>query len=83
LTGPRKFLFVDLCNDPGSDRIVAELGRLGAHCELIAPPSSFAAKSRFVRKLYPLAERGGAALRGLQLGRRLAAIVAGGRAAPL
>jgi formate-dependent phosphoribosylglycinamide formyltransferase (GAR transformylase) len=64
-----------LINDPGSDRIVAEMGRLGAHCAVVGPANSFAAKSRFALRLFALPGRGGSALRSLVLGSRLAEIV--------
>lgn len=76
MTQPRRVLFVTLLNDPGSDRIVSETGRLGAHCAVVGPIDAFAAKSRFVQRIFPLPTRGGGVLRSLLLGRRLEGIIA-------
>lgn len=66
-----RVLFLDLTNDPGADRIVAEMGRAGAICAVAGIAGAFAAKSRFVRDHFVLPDRGGAALRSLVLGLRL------------
>ena len=70
-----RVLFLDLTNDPGSDRIVAEMGRAGAHCAVAGIAGAFAAKSRFVSDYFALPSRGGAAVRSLVLGLRLEGIV--------
>lgn len=75
MSEPRRVLFVTLLNDPGSDRVVAEIGRLGADCAVVGPAEAFAAKSRFARQVFALPSRGGSALRSLLLGRRLEAVV--------
>ena len=70
-----RILFLDLTNDPGSDRIVAEMGRAGAHCAVAGIAGAFAAQSRFVQDYFALPDWGGAALRSLVLGLRLERIV--------
>jgi hypothetical protein len=49
-----RLLFVGLVNDPGSDRIVAAMGRLGALCGVMAGRRAFAACSRFANEVFPL-----------------------------
>ena len=70
-----RILFLDLTNDPGSDRIAAEMGRSGALCAVVGVRSAFSARSRFVRRFFPLPHWGGLALRSFVLGRRLEDIV--------
>ena len=67
----RRLLFVTLLDDPGSDRIVADLGEAGAECAVVGPVRAFAARSRFARRVFPLPSRGGAAIRSLTLALRL------------
>ena len=52
--GQPRLLFLSLANDPGSDRIVAAMGRHGARCGVIGAANAFAARSRFATDLFPL-----------------------------
>jgi hypothetical protein len=70
-----RILFLDLTNDPGSDRIVAEMGRSGAICGVAGVAGAFSGRSRFVQDFFPLPYWGGLALRSFVLGARLEAIV--------
>ena len=72
--GPR-ILFVSLLDDGGSDRIVAEMGRLGAYCMVVAPPDAFATRTRFARRVFPLPRRGGWTPRAFVMGLRLESIL--------
>jgi hypothetical protein len=68
---------VTLLDDPGSDRIVADLGQAGAECAVVGPVRAFAARSRFTRRVFPLPSRGGAMIRSLALAFRLESIARG------
>lgn len=70
-TAPR-LLFLGLVNDVASDRIVAAMARLGARCAVMSAPDAFAARTRHVERVFALPRRGGAWVRSLFLGRRLA-----------
>jgi carbamoyl-phosphate synthase L subunit-like protein len=70
-----RILFLDLTNDPGSDRIVAEMGRSGAICAVAGVAGAFSARSRFVRDFFVLPHWGGLAVRSFVLGLRLETIV--------
>jgi hypothetical protein len=58
MSQPPRLLFVTFTNDPGSDRIVAAMGRLGAHCGVIGSRKAFAAQSRFVKAHFPMPHLG-------------------------
>ena len=49
-----RILFVTLTNDVGSDRLTAEMGRLGAIVAVLGPAGSFASLSRYVQDRFPL-----------------------------
>lgn len=69
-----RVLFLSLFNDVGSDRIVAAMGRLGACCGVIASSDAFAARSRFVDRLFRLPRFGRYWTRSLFFAGRLARI---------
>jgi hypothetical protein len=52
-----RVLFVSLTNDVGTDRLVAELGRAGATCAVLAPPGSYASLVRCVSARFALPRR--------------------------
>jgi hypothetical protein len=76
LSCPSKVLFVSLLDDPGPERAIVEFGRLGTHCEIAGAASSFAAGTRFSRRLHRLPDVGGPPLRAWLLARRLNSFVA-------
>jgi hypothetical protein len=49
-----RLLFLSLANDPGSDRIIAAMARLGADCGAVGPAGAFALRSRFVGDTFAL-----------------------------
>jgi ATP-grasp domain len=51
---PPRLLFLSLADDPGSDRIVAAMGRHGARCGVIGSAAAFAMRSRFAADRFPL-----------------------------
>ena len=67
-----RLLFVSLVNDVGSDRIIAEMGRYGAHCAVMSAPDAFAAQTRHAERVFALPQRGGSWTRSLLFGARLA-----------
>lgn len=56
---PPRLLFMTLSNDPGSDRVVASMGRLGAQCAVLGYPKAFAAQSRFAKAFFSLPQFSG------------------------
>ncbi len=49
-----RVLFLSLTNDVGSQRPVAEMGRLGCECGVLSPPGFHCAETRFVAQHFPL-----------------------------
>lgn len=60
-------IFVSLTDDPGTDRIVAAMGQLGARCVIVGPPGAFAAQSRYAEAHIRLPAFGGVWGRSLKL----------------
>ncbi len=71
---PPRLLFLSLADDPGSDRIVAAMGRLGAACGIIGPADGFAARSRFAEEVFPSSPLASYLPESLALGPRLRGI---------
>lgn len=55
--GVLRVLFVSLTNDVGTDRLVADLGRAGAVCAVLAPDGSYASLVRCVSARFSLPRR--------------------------
>jgi len=70
MSRPPRLLFMTFSNDPGSDRIVAAMGRLGAQCAVAGSPGAFAARSRFVKAFFPIRRFGRLLPQGLVVGPR-------------
>ena len=76
---PPRVLFVGFSGDPGSDRIVADMGELGAECAVVAPKSSFPTRSRYAARVFPTPNWRWAPLRALAIVQKLEAIAAEGK----
>jgi hypothetical protein len=72
---PPRVLFVGVAGDPCADRIVADMAQLGAICAVVAPADSFAARTRFVSRVFALPDWRWRPLRALSLAHRLEEIV--------
>jgi hypothetical protein len=72
---PPRVLFMTFSNDPGSDRIVAAMGRLGAQCAVVGSEGAFAARSRFAKTLFAMPRFGRYLPQAFVLGPRLNEIV--------
>ena len=59
MTTPIRILFVSLTNDTGGERIVAEMGRSGGLCAVLAMANCLAMRSRFVATRFVLPSWGG------------------------
>jgi len=70
-----RLLFVGVAGDPCADRIVADMARLGAICAVVAPADCFAARTRFVQRVFALPDWRWRPLRALSLAHRLEEIV--------
>ena len=68
-----RLLFVSLVNDVASDRIVAAMSKLGAHCAVMSAPDAFAARTPHAERVFALPRLGGSWARSLFLTHRLAA----------
>jgi hypothetical protein len=72
---PPRLLFVGVAGDPCADRIVADMARHGAVCAVMAPFDSFAARTRFVQRVFAVPDWRWRPLRALGMARRLEEIV--------
>ena len=72
---PFRVLFVSLTNDVGSSRILVEFARHGAECAVLGEPWFTAACSAYTKRVFPLANRFGAASTRLTARRRLERVV--------
>ncbi|RYC32666.1 hypothetical protein D3273_08040 [Lichenibacterium minor] len=71
--GQPRILFLTLSDDVGSERIVCEMGRLGAACAVMGRADAMAARSLRVSHHHRLPSRGGLWAAALGVGRGLAA----------
>ena len=74
MTAPIRILFVSLTNDTGGERIVAEMGRSGGLCAVLAMGNCLAMRSKFVAARFVLPSWGGTYWAGFVLHRHLARV---------
>jgi hypothetical protein len=72
---PPRLLFVGVVGDPCADRIVADMAQLGAICAVVAPANAFAARTRFVQRVFAMPDWRWRPMRALSLAHRLEEIV--------
>lgn len=77
--GQPRILFLTLTDDTGSERIVSEMGRLGAACGVMGRPGTLASLSRRVSFHHRLPSHGGAWMAALGIRRGLASVMAAWR----
>ncbi len=73
--GQPRILFLTLSDDIGSERIVSEMGRLGAACAVMGRPGAMASRSLRVSHRHDLPWRGGLWAAARRVGRGLDALV--------